>query len=301
MRLRSHWVFVLAGLLLIAVANAIVLMGVAYNRKLPTESELILTERELAPSVTWSVARENSGLNLRLNVRTASARRNATQEGSVDGEVAFWGETPWLNAEKLKSLGFPLPMAQNTDEARRRDERLLPRDVYVVLELNGNSYHSDLQAALSTSARDNELAMADPNNKELAQRARNSQRLAEEEQNQSSRLYCIDAGLDANALRNSYADQSKFAIVRGTVRASGFGRAGKWRVIGQFTGVRIDEINVPLDYRAVFGSSRRLASTDASAFGIAGVIANQHHYDVSVGWGRRLEPWIVSSVARGKD
>jgi hypothetical protein len=296
MSLRSTWTFLVAGILLIAMANIVVLVGVVYNRKSLPESTLILTERELAPSITWSLTGENSGLDLRLAVRTPTAK----SEESKDMPALAWGETPWLNLGKLRSLGFPLS-ASNTTEDLRRNEKLLPKDVYVVLELNGNSYQSVLQDALGKAARNEQLAKANSDSKELAERARTSRRLADAELNQESRLFCIDAGLDPVSLRNIYSDRSRFAIVRGTIRPLIYDKAGTWRVVGLFSGVRIDQINVPLTYRPVFGAGRQLGYLNAIAVGIAGQTANREHpphYNVSVAWGQRLEPWIVSATPR---
>ena len=47
MNIRSNRAFLIAGVLLIIVANAIVFLGVMLNRQPPAESTLMLTEREL--------------------------------------------------------------------------------------------------------------------------------------------------------------------------------------------------------------------------------------------------------------
>jgi hypothetical protein len=48
MKPSSNWRFAIAGVALIVVTNSIVLLGVAYNRKSPNESQLLLTERDAA-------------------------------------------------------------------------------------------------------------------------------------------------------------------------------------------------------------------------------------------------------------
>jgi hypothetical protein len=150
---------------------------------------------------------------------------------------------PWLTAEKLKSLGFPVSASADAEQERRHNEKLLPKDVYVVLELNGESYQAQLNAALNRAARDEALATGTPANEALADHARSSRRTAEVIGRDESRLYCIDAGLDA-------------------------------------------ETNVPLGFRRVFGDARSLLAGKAT------------RYEVSVAWGRRLEPWIVGASAR---
>jgi hypothetical protein len=261
--------FISGGIGLIVVVNAILLLGVGYNRKLPAESEMLLTERELAPSPTWYRPGEDSGLNLRLNVRPVAS-----------------GEASWLTLKKLKSLGFPVSASWDAEQDRRHNEKQLPKDVYVVLELNGPSYQAELDAALSRATRDEALANGTPANEALAEHARSSRQMAEITGHDESRLYCIDAGLDPETLRRMYPDRAKFAVVLGTIQTAVYGQAGKWKLAGQFMGVRNGQINVPLGFRRVFG--------DASP-PIAGKAA---HYEVSVAWGRRLEPWIVGASAR---
>jgi hypothetical protein len=300
MTLRSHWSFVAAGTLLVVATNAIVLLGVAYNRKQPATSELILTERELATPVGWSLAKENSGMNLQLNVQIPTAKE-VNLAGGIDYRGFPWGAVPWLTTEKLKSLGFPISQDEAAEVAKRADEKLLPRDVYVVLELNGASYQDHLQEVAAKTARDEQLANADPNDKTLKERAQYSRRQANRTENLESRLYCVDASLDPAALRGKYPDRYTYAIVRGTIRTSVVERNGKWRVDGQFSGVRIPQINVPLNYRPIFGPSKLRSYSDAVAILIEEPAADQNkvaHYTVTVDWGRRLEPWIASTSAQ---
>lgn len=237
MKFRSTGGFLAAGVILVGAVNAFVLLGVAYNRKPPAESEMVLSERELPPAYvgSWS---EDSGMNLRLNIRN---------------------ETGWLTPEKLRSLGFALSVNEQSDADRLHDDKLLPRDAYLVLELSGD--------------------------------ARSSQKAADE-LNNPSRLQCVDAGLDPVALRNAHPDRSTFAIVLGTVRTSIIRNEGQWHVVGRVTGVRTQLINVPLVYRSVFGDGRQLSR--AFALSVSPRTATPR-YNVSVAWGRRFEPWIVSA------
>ena len=304
MNFRSNRIFLIAGVLLIIVANAIVFLGVTLNRQPPAGSTLMLTERELSAPYEWSLSKENSGLDLRIEVRTDTpVFRNSNESGGSEA-VPMWGVTPWLTAEKLRSLGFPLAATKDNDADRRRNEKLLARDVYVVLELNGDTYKRALQHAQEDAAQAVQSATAAPEDKVLAERARRSQAQADAALNQESRLFCIDAGLDPAALRKAYPDRSTFAIVRGSIRPTVYEHAGQWRAVGQFAGLRIPELNVPLIYRPVFGVRRQLDDVDPIAVEISGRLRDQkqaRHYTVAVAWGRRLEPWMMSAAIRTEE
>ena len=66
----SSWRTALFGVALIAATNAVVLLGVAYNRSGDAESLLTLGKREFAKIGEWGLRREDSGLTLRLHWRT---------------------------------------------------------------------------------------------------------------------------------------------------------------------------------------------------------------------------------------
>jgi hypothetical protein len=271
----------LAGIGLIAATNAIVLLGVAYNRKPPPDSELKLTEREFHTPLQRSGLKEDSGLDLELQVRMPSADHDVA-EGRSDASLPefYWPASSWLDSAKLRSLDFELSAADDTDEDRRHDEKLLSKDVYVVLEINGGAYQHELQRALDLNAKDQQLAAASPANKALIEAAQRSQQHVEAERTTSSQLFCIDAGLDRSELRQKYPDRSQYAIVGAQIQPHLSDHRGHWSVIGTMHGVRIDSINVPLVYREVFG------------------VETDPHFDVTIAWGRRLEPWIVNATAR---
>ena len=298
MNLKSHRIFLLAGALIILATNAIALLGVAYNRTAPPTSELVLSERELPMAADWSVSRENSGMDLRLNVQTPAARSVPGAQGSQEPRL-LWGEVPWLSSEKLKSLGFPIAPETGSDAVRRINEKLLPRDVYVVLDFDGPSHQEHVREAQAAAALDEQMSAADPTDRRLAEKAKNSRQLASLAETFVSRLYCVDAGLDLAALRRRYPDVSHYAIALGTVRTTVSEQQGHSRVAGQFSGLRIPEINVPLRYRRVFGAGRVFSYGEALGLRIGGIPGNpakSPHYTVTLAWGRHLEPWIVGAA-----
>lgn len=297
---RSHGIFVGTGSLLIVLVNAAILAGVARNRAAPPLSEFALTEREIAPSPEWGLDNDNSGLDISLSIRTPGAAESALPSG-FDGPVFGWGDAPWLTSDKLKALGFRIS-DDKSEAGKRHDQKLLPKDVYVVLEFNGPGYQTSLRQAGEKASRAAEAAAADPADRKLQIDARYSQKLAESTRDQETRLYCVDAGLDPDALRRVYRDPFIYAVVRGTIRPSVVERQGSWRVVGRLSGVRIDNINVPLSYRSVFAGIKRFNYRAGIPEGISGLAPDQstsRHYTVTVDWGRRLEPWIVRAAPVG--
>ena len=77
-----------------------------------------------------------------------------------------------------------------------------------------------LAKARENAARHAAAAAANVDSKEFAGRAKRAQDALTQEENTSSRLFVIDAGLDAHALRQKYPDRTRFMLLHGTVRPS---------------------------------------------------------------------------------
>ncbi len=259
-----------AGLGLIVVVNAIVLGGAAYNRSGEPESTLQLSGRELAQPPAWWRNGENSGRSLRMKWRVVPPEPRSGKPESWEYSELGYGIAPaWLNAAKMESLGFSAPRPTVGMDARTGSDRQLPRDVLLVLELDGGAY----QAALTRATQYQELG-------------KGGAEVLRKEQSENSRLFVVDAGLDRAALRAQYPDRSRFAIIRGQVQVAWLGQdAEQWQgFVGE---VATDELNLPLEWHSVVKSTdgRRYTNEEIAA-----------HYQVEVSFGQRLEPWI-SKVA----
>jgi len=276
-----------AGIALIALTNAIALGGVAWNRSGEPESVLKLTQRELLQPHWFGLDRDGGGLQLSLRWRVLTA----------DPDVAFYGEfqgTPeWLDEAKLASLGFdvsPLPAGRR---AAWRYERQLPREALVVLELDGPSYQKALERARALAAK--EAAKGAKTGKTgPGSPAEQAATFLKNEETSNSRLFAVDAGRDAQALRAKYPDRTRHAIVQGKVRASyqpGRGKEARWT--GYFEDVLNDQINVPLEFRKAIGSAPR-SRPGAHQAGDDPVFA------VTVAFGKRFEPWIIAASAASR-
>ena len=102
--LSSRGLFIIGFLLLLA-SNIVVLSGAASNRSGEPESLIILSEREL--QLKTQLHKDNSGLVLKLNWR--SLGKAADKHGYTN-----WRAPTWLNADKMKKLGFNLSTYQKS-------------------------------------------------------------------------------------------------------------------------------------------------------------------------------------------
>jgi hypothetical protein len=97
-------------------------------------------------------------------------------------------------------------------------------------------------------------------------------------------LFVVDAGLDAKALRERYADRAHYLIVRGRLRTYIAGDSGKERVVAAAPELDIEKIRVPQTYRTLVEPLRDRYMHDNN---------NPPRFTATVNFGRRFEPWIV--------
>ena len=258
-----------AGAALVLACNAIVLAGAGYNRGGEPESLLRLSQRELEPPYNWGFQRENSGLELRLDWRVLP------REPGLGQPYAYGrgGEPAWLDEAKMRELGFDAFDAVEVDD-RERYGRQLPREVFLVLELDGAAYRESLERVRRWAAT--ELTQGD-------ERQRAAREALAREESKASRLFVVDAGRDSQALRARHPDRGRYAIVAGKLRSAHF----RDRVAaGHVAGVLVDSIHVPLEWRGAFEAAQAARPGPGTA---------EPGYEVALAHGRRLEPWIVSA------
>jgi hypothetical protein len=280
MKLSTKWLFG-AGFALIVATNAVVLAGVAYNRSGEPESRLQLTERELVPLHGVRPATETSGLDLDLSWRVL-ARTPALDWAGSRGSAA------WLDEAKLTSLGFDLTASRDTPAGRRHYQRLLPREVLIVLELDGPAYQESLERARRRAEAEAKRNAEKPPDSPVAPRANAAAVQLEREQNRLSRLFAVDAGLDASALREKYPDRGRYAIVRGKAAIDRYRYEGG-PIHGFVSAIDNTRINVPVEFHAAI---REAVLRDRS------VPANTVGIEADVAFGRRFEPWIIAASPR---
>jgi uncharacterized protein DUF4824 len=272
-----------AGLGLIAAVNAWVLVGVAYNRGGEPESALRLTDRELSVPRPRAFQKENSGLSLRLLWRVRDEENEA--RGFNFGYGGIGGRATWLNEAKLRDLGIQVPPKSASDAEKRRYRKLGSKEALLVLEFDGPAYRAVLERA-------RERANAPPApGKQGPQAAELPAKLLRYEEQDSSRLFVIDAGLDAATLRAKYPDRARYAIVKGRVRPlpSGYGKTE----VGMVEALSVDSVNVPLELRSVFEG---VTPRPYYAFGQPSPPGPG--FEAAVVFGKRLEPWLTVATRK---
>jgi len=268
------------GFVLILIANTITLLVVASNRSGRPEAVIELTEREL--SLPYKANDENSGLALRLDWRIVRESKDDTYP--LYSRWGHWGSPVWFNEEKLTELGFIIDETTCPDEHSKRKEPL-PKDAFIVLQYDGEPYQEMLQRAEKFLNKAEAALKANEKDKDLQERFKKAKDNLEEERTSESRLFAIDAGLDAGKLRERYPDRSKFIIMRGIVELECRSDKNKIKAAGSIADIRIDKINVPLSYRKVFDS---ILAQDRPGKGEP----KNPRYKAEVAYGGRFEPWI---------
>jgi hypothetical protein len=301
-----------AGIALIAITNAIILGGAAYNRSGTPESVLALTGRELQVPFRASDGSpgENSGLMVALRWRAPDEEMPSLLQSFPLGQVPrprtrrqYWEtgnarQPAWLDSAKLASLGFDVTKSARSGKERRFNRRQLSREVLLVLELDGEAYQRSLARSRERSAHEAAMLAAHPDS-ETTKRSRAANDFHLWNEGESSRLFVIDAGLDAGRLRTTYGDRTRYAIVRGTVKPLVAGPDSAERLTGLVDNVFASPITIPHELHGMFGSWP--ASPGSGKPVLLYPVPRQDLSDplppvvLSVAFGKRLEPWITSA------
>lgn len=191
-----------AAALLLAV-NGWVLLGVARNRLGEPDATLTLSERELA--VRRSTGQENSGVEVVLQV-------NQWQPGMSHERRYEW--TAWLPPQRLAELGFDLALPTDLEEARRLARRQPARRGWAAVQLGGTRWNEWAEAVQVAAAELDRKIAAEPSNPWLEAQRRQLDR----ELRAGTRLFMIDAGTDATALRATYPDRAAVLILPAEIR-----------------------------------------------------------------------------------
>jgi hypothetical protein len=268
----------IAGLALIGLTNAVALGGVAWNRSGAPESELKLSQRELWETYSGRYDRENSVLLLRWRV--------LSQEHPLGYYDSHSGALEWLDEAKLAALGFDVSKQLDPARESRRQRRLLPREALIVLELDGPAAQKALERARERLAQETAKGDAEKDKKDMNRLKMAAEALRSEE-TLNSRLFAVDAGPDAAALRAKYPDRSRYAIVRGKIRAyppaaGALEKDRRWR--GYLESLDSSRINLSLEFREAAGLATR--TLPASGTGT--------RLEVTVAFGKRFEPWVTA-------
>lgn len=263
------------GFATILLTNVMVLGNVFYNRSGSPDSQLTLSEREFRQS--WrGQSKEDSGMELILDWRVLPQ----PAERPRHSRYLARGSAAWLDQRKMQALGFTLPT--NDDELRRPATE---KEVIFVLELNGAAYQQSLneaQAHLAEARADAAKSVIDKQNDAHPSPAdakketpiASAQHELDEEAQKASRLFVVDAGLDATALRARYPDRQRYALMRGLVQQLiQHDENKKMAIFGSIRQIFTGEIHIPHEFESA---------------------AKAPHFTAQVAFGKKLEPWVVA-------
>ncbi len=266
--LSSRRLFILSFAIII-LTNIVVLSFVLSNRYGEPDAHITLTEREL--SLRHKTYKENSGLSLSINWRSLPKEKS-----DDDYYYDRWRTPSWLNQKKLRELGFNIDYYLNLAKSDYHYKRVLPKEIYIVLEYNGVLYKESFRRTKIISRKREDLSKYEAD--EILNRVVNR-----------SRLFTIDAGLDHHKLRKKYQDRSRFIISKGLVRMNYWRDNSKGEKIhGNIAGLSIDSIHVPFKYRKEFDEIIKRDKNSKRE------VNPPPRYEIELAFGNRLEPWILS-------
>ena len=287
LRSRGLW----AGIALIVVTNALVLVGVARNRSGAPDSTLRLSQRELAPPFEWGMAKENSGLSLQILDRVAGERLAPIPANADFTEYSYLylgpGEPDWLDDARVAAMGIDVKWLRAHADARHGGAPT-SKEVLFVLELDGPAYAAALAQARQRRDEEAVTAAANPGKEEFVRRAKYAADAALFAERHASRLFVVDAGLDRDALRAKYPDRRRHAVVRGILQpvAASIGRP-----VARIDRLSIDTVTVPHEFHGTLGPLLAAEKTRPRD-------QPRGEFEATVAWGSHLEPWIVDTTAR---
>ncbi len=283
-----------AGCALVVVTNLVVVAAAVWNRGGAPRGAVVLTERELA--LPEGIRDERSGVSLEL-VLTHEAPDRVER-------VARWRrfdlpevEYGWCDRGKLGELGFRTALDPSDPKAGEYYGRQLLRPVWLVLEYDGDAWArwlAERQASVEAMRRGVEAGTGDRG--ALA----DAEALLALDRTMRSRLFPIDAGLDAEALSRRYGDSGRRLIVRGLIRAEIVPTEDATpRVLGKVGGPIVRWIHVP---RELAGPIEPLFPNETFRD-----VAERERREAAEGWpepappryraelavGRRFEAWLT--------
>jgi Domain of unknown function (DUF4824) len=245
----------LPGLALVVAANAVVLARVAWNRG-AVDARVELTEREL--SLPYAKDDEDTGLEVRLRWRQPDRELEST--------------TPWLGRDTLRSLGFDVSMPPDDPKAESFYRHALPREAFVVLEMEGPAWKQWFEAYKQERSTPEAQGCC--------------QESLEKEERMGSRLFAVTAGRDARALRTAYPDRGRYLVLPAEIRAAVRRQSpdGPPVLDGDAELRSGRAVQVPLPLRPVLDAVRREPADPQGR--------KAPRYRFTLATGRRCEPWL---------
>jgi hypothetical protein len=280
---------------LIVVTNLAILAAAGWNRRGEPEAELSLTERELAMPVARQD--ERTGLELSLVMThepPAVVRRTARWKRYDVPSVDY----DWLDRAKLLELGFRIDLDPTHPDAAEHYSHAIPRRAYVVVEYDGEAWNrwiSGREEQVRKLRREVEEGTVEP--RALA----DAEALLAVDRAMRSRLFPVDAGVDADALRRRYGDRRRHAVVAGLLRLKVVQPAnGVPTMSGEVLGPVVRGVHVSRGLRRHLEAFlpeetwEEVEAREQREAESGWPLPAPPRYRATLAVGRRYEPWLVS-------
>jgi len=283
---------VILGITLIVAANAMILGSAFLNRRGEPKAELELTERELA----LPVGREEENTALFLSITLGDRPPGAvTRSAWARGTRLPPIEHPWLEKQKLRSLGFRIAVDPADPTAEESYAREGSARVFVVLEQEGEAWRRFLlQREEKLDVLRKEVGAGAASKKELE----NGETLFALDRTIRSRLMPVDAGRDPEVLARQYPDRHRYAILRGVIEVFLDRAANRPPSLGTKIDLLIDGIEVTRAMRPRLEPFLPRETRDESLRRLRqdpqwpAPSEPRYRARLAIGW--RYEPWLVS-------
>lgn len=268
----------LAGALLVLALNACLLGAAAWNRGGEPDAVLTLSARELQLPWGTTAHAENTGVGFWLQWRVNEI---APMPGQPEAPSPWNTGIDWLDHAKMAALGFAVPPPGARVGHGSRYARQGSRAVLLVLELDGPAYtNSLLRARKALEIAEGRLTEVPGDTAREEERRAARERLQHEE-TLASRLFVVDAGLSAEALRERWPDRQRYALMPGLVTAVFIEDPAGDTLRGFVGGPLVGNIHVAPERRDAV-----LAHWPSAGMADPGTVTAE------IAFGRRLEPWL---------
>jgi hypothetical protein len=283
---------------LIVVANLAILSAAGWNRRGEPEAALSLTERELA----LPEARQDEDTVLELSLILAHEPPGVVRRTARWKRFALPAlDYGWLDRAKLLDLGFRVDLDPADPDSAEHYSHAMPRRAYFVVEYDGEAWSrwiSDREEQIRKLRREVEEGNAEPS--ALA----DAEAVLAIDRTMRSRLFPVDAGTDADALKRRYGDRRRHAVVAGLLRPKVVQpENGTPTLRGDVLDLVVSRVHVSSRLRRqleVFLPEETWEEIEtrerrAAESGWPSPTPPRYHTTLAVG--RRYEPWLTSVTA----
>ena len=285
---------VMAACGLIVVTNLAILAAAGWNRRGVPEAELSLTEREFA----MPAARQDEGTGLALSLvmtheppgvvrRTARWKRYELPSVNYD----------WLDRAKLLELGFRIDLDPTHPNAAEYYSHAMARGAYFVVEYDGEAWDRWIggrEERVRKLRRDVDEGTAEP------RALTDAEVMLSFDRTMRSRLFPVDAGVDADALQRRYGDRRRYAVFAGPLRPKVVQpESGDPTLSGDVLGLAVSPVYVPREFRRHLEaflseeSWEEIEAREQRAAESGWPVPTPPRYRATLAIGRRHEPWLL--------